>query len=1221
VAVSRLRKTLQAPDRLLTHPPGYLLRVGPDEYDRDVFERRVTAARRLLDEGEAGAAGTAFREALSLWRGPPLADFRYEPFAQAEIARLEERRLGCLEGRIEADLALGRHAELVGELEALTEEHAFRERLWGQLMLALYRSGRQAESLEAFQTARQRLVEDLGIEPSGELRDLQQAILRQDPELSLPRLEPPRPSPDPEPAVSRAPVAPAHDGAVRKQVTVVICDLQSPADGGGAIDPEVLRAAAERHVAEARAVLERHAGSVETTLGSSVIAVFGHPTLHEDDVLRAARAARELRERFVRLGGRSTSSLEPPLAFRIGVATSEVVARRDEGAASVTGDAVAVASRLAQSAEPGEIRLAARTARLVGGAVRVDSISAAEDPQQSGAQAFRLLEVVSGRPAALGRFDLPLIGREDELEQLERAFARAEKRRSAWLVTVLGTAGLGKTRLGRELRSHLGERAQILTGRCLAYGEGITFWPLREIVNEAVGDDSLPALTEILGDAAHAELVADRVASALGTSAAAAATREEIFWAFRKLLEFLARRRPLVLVVEDVHWAEPTLLDLVEHVAALAADAPMLIVCLARPELLEERPAWAGGLANSTTIQLEPLSEVQAAELLVNLGAYDERTRTRILEAAQGNPFFLEQIAAMLDEQPQPAGEVPLPPTVEALLAARLDRLGPAERMIVARAAVIGKDFWQEAVEALLPAEMCETVPAHLEALVRKQLLEPAAAPRTGEESFRFRHVLVQNAAYRAIPKASRTILHEQFASWLEAWAGERAAELEEILAYHLEQAYRHRAELGPGDREALELADRAHLRLLAAGRLAFRRADTAAAVNLLERARSIPSSDERAWLQLACDVGFALFHAGEFEHARRILDDAIDRATAIGDGVAERHAWVVRDYSRLFSEPDEIDLEQTLAKAMGSIRIFERAGDEAALSRAWDLVWHLYQCLRGGPALSDMARRSLEHARRAGSRIDAAWSLALLTYSLLEGSTPVADAIRACEHLLAELEGDRLGQATVNTQLAPLVAMQGRFEDARALIARSRADIKEFRMGGPFLSSLELASARVETLAGDRDGTAMATRAAAEHSGEVADSWYHAVALVDVARVACDLDGPAECLRLLDESERYACPPDVEVVVKRPATRALALARLGQTAEAERLAREAVSNAEGRDYLNYEADAVLALAEVLRLGDKPVEAAAALEHGVALCERKGNVVLATKACALLGEL
>jgi tetratricopeptide (TPR) repeat protein len=267
------------------------------------------------------------------------------------------------------------------------------------------------------------------------------------------------------------------------------------------------------------------------------------------------------------------------------------------------------------------------------------------------------------------------------------------------------------------------------------------------------------------------------------------------------------------------------------------------------------------------------------------------------------------------------------------------------------------------------------------------------------------------------------------------------------------------------------------------------------------------------------------------------------------------------------------------------------------------------------------MARRSLEHARRAASRIDAAWSLALLAYSLLEGPTPVGDAIGECERLLTELGGDRLGQATVSTNAAPLLAMLGRFEDARALIARSRADIKEFRMGGPFLSSLELASARVETLAADRDGTAMATRAAAEHSGEVADSWYHVIALIDLARAVCDRGEPAECLRILDESERYACPPDVEVVVKRPATRALALARLGQTAEAERLAREAVSNAEGRDYLNYEADAVLALAEVLRLGDKPVEAAAALERAVALCERKGNVVLATKACALLGEL
>jgi DNA-binding SARP family transcriptional activator/class 3 adenylate cyclase len=1221
VAISRLRKALGDPDRLLTYPAGYLLRVTADECDRDLFEQRADEARRSLEEGRPDLAASAFRDALELWRGPPLADFLYEPFAQTEIARLQEAWLGCVEGRIEAGLALGRHAELVAELEALTGEHPFREGLWRQLMLALYRSGRQAEALEAYQTARQQLVEDLGIEPTAELRGLQEAILRQEATLTLPQ---PETAPSP-PSVSEAPSprtpATTLDAAIRKQVTVLVCGLQAPVNGGEPVDPEVLRAVLGRYLENATAVLERHGGAVETSMGNAVVAVFGHPVLHEDDALRAVRAAFELRERFEAAHDSTGRSSGVRLAYRIAIATGEVVAGARGESGPLTGAALAAASRLEQNAEPGEIRLGELTARLVSGATRVEPgvLSGVEDA--SGLTWFRLLEVLPGAPAFAGRFDVPLIGRNEELAQLERAFARAVETRSAVLVTVLGTAGLGKTRLAQELPSRLGPQARILTGRCLAYGEGITFWPLREIVNEAAGDERPPALVALLDGAANADLIAGRIASALGTSDAGAAAREEIFWAFRKLLEALARRHPLVLVLEDVHWAEPTLLDLVEHVAALAADAPMLVLCLARPELLEERAAWAAALGNATTIRLEPLSDAQSAELLVGLGRYGSVTQATIIETAQGNPFFLEQIAAMLAERAQPAGDVPLPATVEALLAARLERLGPAERMVVSRAAVIGKEFWQDAVEALLPAEAIRTAPAHLEALVRKQLLEPAPAPLTGEDSFRFRHVLVQSAAYRAVPKAVRATMHEGLATWIESWAGERAPEFEEFLAYHLEQAFRYRSELETIDDQASGLAARARQHLVSAGRLAFRRGDTEAAVNLLERASSVPSPDDRAWLDLACDVGFALFHAGEFERARRILDDAIERATTIGDRSAERHAWVVRDYSRLFSEPDQIDLDQTLLAAKEAIEVFEGAGDDAALSRAGNLVWHLYQCIRGAPALRELAEGSVEHARRADSRIDTAWSHSLLGYSLLEGPTPVLEAVSRCEQLLAELESERLATASVNNQLAPLVAMLGRLEEARALITSSRANVEEYRMGGPFQSALELASARVETLAGDRDATEAATRAAAEHSAEVADSWYHVVALIDLARAACDRDQPEECLRILDESERFPCPPDVEMIVKRPATRALALARLGRLEEAEALAREAVSNAAGREYLNYEADAVMVLAEVLRVAGRSQEAASALEDAVALYERKGNIVSSEKARALLAGL
>jgi DNA-binding SARP family transcriptional activator len=1215
VTVSRLRKALGDDDRLQRHPSGYLLRVARDECDRDVFERLLDEARATLERGEPDEAARGLRRALTLWRGPPFADVRYEPFAQAEIARLEELRLACLELRIDADLARGRHSEVAGELEALTREHPLRQRIRAQLMLALYRSGRQADALEVYQATRRHLVEELGIEPSGDLRDLHQAILRQDADLDLPAPEPheaPEPADEPRSAKPEAqprespleeehePVQPAPPS--RKTVTVLVTGI------AGHVDPEVRHRLGERLLEQVSPVLERHGAAVERLGASRVMGVFGVPSAHEDDALRAVRAAVELRERFVSDG-------EP---FCIGIGTGEMLTG-DPGAGEslVTGDAGDFAVQLQQAGKPRSVNLGESTLRLVADAVTVEPV--APLPESVGADAaWRLLELVPGAPAIQRRFDASFIGREAELEQLRQILARATRERRAHLATIFGEAGIGKTRLVQELARSLHGEARVLTGRCLSYGEGITYWPLREIVGQAADAHSV---RELLDGSPDAEVVAARLESAIGAGTAGA-VNEEVFWAARKLAEALARELPLVLAFEDVHWAEPTLLDLVEHLADWVRDAPVLIVCLARPELLDGRPAWAGGKLNATSILLEPLTDEESAELLEDISAgvaLAAEARTRITTAAEGNPLFLEQMLAMLADG-KTAPDVSVPPAIQALLAARLDRLQPDERRVLACASIAGEVFHVGGVAELAMGETRDEVSSKLMTLVRKELIRFEPPDWTGDEAFRFRHALIRDAAYEELSKQTRSELHARYAAWLEQAAGERADEYEEFLGYHLEQAFRYRAELTGVDDEAFALADRARSFLASAGRRAFRRGDIPAMVNLLERARALPASDDRALLELAPDLGFALFHSGQLERAEAVLSDAIERANALEERMLERRAWVVWDQVRRFKHPELIEVAEAQRRAEESLAAFQEAGDELALGRAWQVLWDLQQWRGAAAAQEHAAEQGREHARRAGSRLDEAGSLGRLGRPVLDGPMPANEGIHKLQALLDELGGDPLGKAIVDGYLAPLLAMQGRFDDGRRLVAESSATMRELGMN-QLRTLIDVLNGRVEMLAGAPAAAEKVTRTGAKRSIETADTWFYALSSVDLARAVCDQDRPAESLQILDESELRPSPPDRELFVERLTVRALALGRMGYLAEAETAAIAAVRHVEGTEFLGYHAEALLALAEAQRLGGQAEAAASALEEAASLFERKGNVVSAAKARAMLAEL
>ena len=798
-AVSRLRRALPE-GRLVTRPPGYLFRAFADEVDLGRFERLLAQGRQALADGAAAEAAETLGLALELWRGPALADFRYEPFAQAEIARLDELRLVCLEERIEADLALGAGGELVGELQRLVGEHPLRERLRGQLMLALYRSGRQAEALEAYREVRELLLEELGLEPAPALGELETAILRHDPAL--------RTAPAPPPPAAAVPA--------RKPVTVLCAELRVASGSGAGLDPEALRVVLERAQAILGSTLERHGGKLSASVGQRIVGVFGVPTLHEDDALRAAQAALAARAALEAEAAALDQERGLALRMRVGLATGEALVGGPDPS-GFAGDAVGQAVELAELAAAGEILVGDQTRRLAAGAVEVEP---------AGDGRFRLLAAPIGARPLPVRLDAPLVDRREELGRLRDGLARAVRRRPAGLATVLGEAGIGKTGSSTSWRSRSPREASVLTGRCLPYGDGITFWPLRELLAQAgAPQGTRQELEALLDGEADAARVAEWLAGALGPGGPGTLAAPEIFWATRRLLETLARRRPLLVVLEDLHWAEPTFLDLAEAVAGQARQG-LLVICLARPELLERRPAWAAGVAAAILLELGPLAADDAGALLNVAGRRDPgqprataRGRRR-QPAVPGAAGRLPGRAALGRGRARAAGDHPGP----AGRPPRAAGPGRARGAVARRRRRPGLHPRRRRRAAARPGPRPARAPP---AGAGRQGAGGGAAAAAGAPTrFHFHHLLVQQAAYRAIPKSHRAELHERFAGWLERQAGE-----DEIVGYHLEQAVRYRRELGPADDAVRRLAGRAAGLLEAAGTRAHARGDVPAAV------------------------------------------------------------------------------------------------------------------------------------------------------------------------------------------------------------------------------------------------------------------------------------------------------------------------------------------------------------------------------------------------------
>jgi class 3 adenylate cyclase/tetratricopeptide (TPR) repeat protein len=943
----------------------------------------------------------------------------------------------------------------------------------------------------------------------------------------------------------------------RKTVTILFCDVTGSTALGESTDPEAVRALLARYFERMKAIVESHGGNVEKFIGDAVMAVFGVPHVHEDDALRAVRAAVEMRDALPELG----------VQARIGVNTGEVVTGTEERLA--TGDAVNVAARLEQAAQPGEILVGGETLGLVLDAVEAEAVEPIElKGKAAPVPAARLLAVTGDTRR---RHVAPMVGRKTELRRLRDAFEQATRDSSCQLFTVLGTAGVGKSRLAYEFLNGLD--ATVVRGRCLSYGEGITYWPVVEVLRhleELPSDPSAAAALRSLLDQGEEETSAEAIA-----------------WGFRNLLEERAHERPVVCLFDDIHWAEETFLDLIEHIADLSRDAPLLVLCMARPELLDRRQGWGGGKLNATTVLLEPLSRDETERLLDSLGAADDELRAKITNAAEGNPLFVEEMVALVSDSRGP--ELAVPPTIQALLAARLDQLDATERNVLECGAVEGRVFHRGAVQALAPdgAEL----PRRLVALVRKELVRADTSQLEGEDAFRFRHLLIRDAAYEGLPKATRAELHERFADWL-AERGQELVELDEILAHHLEQAARYKEELGRPD---LELSERAGERLAAAGRRALWRADGHAASSLLERALEL-TRPVRFDVHLELDFAQSL-HWIDLEKAVAVADGAAARARAAGNEAGDLLALTAAAFfhSIYAADPDIDELERV---AHAALPLLEQEEDHAGLVHVWYAIGYGVGNCRGHfESFVHASEQAIRHAKLAGQRRTFLFHLVM---ALLVGPRPADEALRQIDAVLPEhpYPDDLLMRAN-------LVAMLGRLAEAQTLAREANERLVEYRgFGG------EHWVADIAILAGDHEAAAAHLRRFCDLLEAKGRRNNLSLFVARLARELYALGRVDEAEELARQGRELAAEQDVTPQIAWRQAQALVEVSRGRYDEAQMLAREAVAIAEPTDALNWQGEAWSDLGDVLAAGGRADEAAGAFEQALDRFERKKNLAM-----------
>jgi class 3 adenylate cyclase/tetratricopeptide (TPR) repeat protein len=1020
----------------------------------------------------------------------------------------------------------------------------------------------------------------------------------------------------------------------RRTVSIVFAMPKVHTRTGDTPTPEVLRDAMSSYFAAMRKALERHGGTVEKFIGDAVMAVFGLPVRHEDDALRAVRAAADMQAALPALNAAFATELGIQLDNHIGVNTGEVIA----GDAStsqrlVTGDAVNTAARLEQAAGAGEIVLGDLTYRLARDQIEIEIIPPLTlKGKAEPVPAYRLLTI--GAQAGHRDSGTPFVGRAAEMGRLSDALFDASGNKRARLINVLGDAGVGKSRLIREFATTASSQARVVRGRCLPYGDGITFWPLAEVVRDAAGitaEDSPEAAVDkirgLLGRVRDRNKIVDRVAAAMNLSAAQFPV-PELLWGGRRLLECLARERPLAMIVDDIHSAETTFLEFLDHLLETVDGAPILLLCSARHELAERHPDWLA-THEAETIRLEPLTESDAGQIVEELlGSLEPAVRARIAEASEGNPLYVEQIVSMLvetgaieqgiDGWVARAGSntLQIPPTVQALVAARLDALGPDERGVVEPASVIGLSFPEDAVAELVDAAIRERLEAELVVLTGKQLVRRAS----GDEAiYRFGHQVIRDTAYGSLLKRMRAALHERFVVWAERVNRERGRELEfeEILGFHLEQSYRYRTEIGVIDDEARSVGERAAMKLSSAGRRALERGDLSAAVSLLRRATAVLPRDASFRVELLVDLADGLLQQGAFDDSRMVLGEAGEIAGEIGEAHLAARARLLFISLETFAPGASGGAARALVEADKAISVLTAANDSAGLARAWRLKMNATVQLGRLDDASAAAEQVVNHATRAGDRRLASRSAPAVSYILVHGPTHVEEALASCRKLLESVGGDRKVEAVISLAIAELLAMNGEFDEARLCYRRGQEILTELGRGID-AESTSIESARVELLSGDLGAAEGELRRDYRALEELGEGYFRSTVAALLAQVLARQGDFAEADRYASIAKEIAEPDDVLSQVTWRGARARVLAAAGHDRAAEETAREAVAIVRVTTELGLLADALTDLGEVLCRAGRNEEARAPLSEALALYERKGDRISAGRVSELL---
>ncbi|MCA1726139.1 MAG: AAA family ATPase [Actinobacteria bacterium] len=1028
------------------------------------------------------------------------------------------------------------------------------------------------------------------------------------------------------------------DGAVevRKVVTVLFTDLTGFTTLSERLDPEAVRAIQGRFLHAMKTIAERHGGTVEKFIGDAVMAVFGVPAVHEDDALRAVRAAVEMRDELTALNDSLGRDYGIELSAHTGVNTGQVVVEEGSADRLATGDAVNVAARLEQAAAPGEILIGEETYRLTRAAVQAEPAPATLKGKTDPVNAYRVSTIDPVAEGYLRRLDTPLVGREEELGEILASLDRVAAEARPELVTIIAPAGTGKSRLTNEATARASERGRVLIGRCLPYGDGITFWPVAEAIRQAAGirdEDSAEEASARIGALVPGEdraRVVGGVAAAMGLGAGTTDSQaiQETFWAMRRLFEAVAEDAPLTLVIEDVHWAEPALLDLIEYLVEFTHGHRLLILATARPEFGQVRPEWA---SLGRTIVLEPLSHEQSerlVRLLTGDRALPPEVLRHVVETAEGNPLFVEELVRKLIEDGslvrtnahwELRGEVrtlATPGTINALLSARIDSLADGERSTIQRGAVVGRVFWWGAVETLAAEAERPAVGGYLRTLVRKGFIHPDRSTFGGEDAFAFGHILVRDAAYESTPKAVRADLHERFAGWLERAAGDRMNEYEEIVGYHLEQAVLQRASLGmPGSRD---LALQAGARLTRAGLRAEERGDHGAAANLLQRAVEVLPADAPGRVEALAAVGPILMELGRLLEAEAALDQAVRGAEAIGDRRLEHLARVRRTFVHVHAAHDE-DLMALWGEADISLGILESIGDAASLSEALALIGtgRFYQG-RTEEALQ-LVERALEQADRAEGHARAYWARRSLGNILIYGQTPVDEALVRLRALLEDVPPGSSFEASMRRHLGALYLLADMPAEARTSFERAREVASALGLWID-LGGIARGLGELELWAG-RPGDAEPELREGVRIYERIRDFGHGTNLPSMlASTLARLGRPDEARGFAELGERWLSWEDVDgVQALYCAQTEVALAE-GDALLAVERGRAAVASVESTGYTSHRAEARTVLARALLAAGHDAEARSVLAEAIALAERKGDRRVLRVARGLLGE-